>query len=247
MISRYDYDAYGNLLTAVPTVDIPYRFVGGLGVRWDVDLGLHYMRNRWYDPSLGRFLSKDPIGYAGGSNLYSYCGGDPINFSDPSGLDEEGPEDCPNEILYREMKARSDRYWQKHMSDWNKKYQQGLELAKKFVASERPDLASYYEAAASAHGEPGSFLLDLVGAQMRTSFDTSTIYVSPETMNNMFTPEFIAKNLLHEGNHIKRGFVWNTLHPFQKEAEAYKIINGEVEKQLENFADTFRKRFTKLR
>jgi hypothetical protein len=44
------------------------------------------MRNRWYDPNTGRFTQQDPIGFAGGSNLYGYTGGDPVTFSDPTGL-----------------------------------------------------------------------------------------------------------------------------------------------------------------
>ena len=48
--------------------------------------GLIYMRNRWYDPNSGRFTQQDPIGFAGGSNLYGYTGGDPVNYSDPFGL-----------------------------------------------------------------------------------------------------------------------------------------------------------------
>ena len=46
-----------------------------------------YARNRYYSPGLGRFISQDPIGFAGGLNLYAYCGNDPINFTDPLGLD----------------------------------------------------------------------------------------------------------------------------------------------------------------
>ncbi len=41
---------------------------------------------RWYDPDLGRWLSRDPIGYGGGDNLYAYCDGDPLGFADPLGL-----------------------------------------------------------------------------------------------------------------------------------------------------------------
>jgi hypothetical protein len=55
---------------------------------------LYDYRNRFYHPGLGRFLQPDPIGFAGdSSNLYRYCGGDPVNRRDPSGL-----EDFPEEI-----------------------------------------------------------------------------------------------------------------------------------------------------
>jgi RHS repeat-associated protein len=48
--------------------------------------GFTYLRNRWYDPATGRFLTQDPIGLAGGVNLYAYAGGNPVSFSDPFGL-----------------------------------------------------------------------------------------------------------------------------------------------------------------
>jgi RHS repeat-associated protein len=49
--------------------------------------GLMYRRNRYYDPQKGRFTQEDPIGLAGGLNLYGFAGGDPVNFEDPFGLD----------------------------------------------------------------------------------------------------------------------------------------------------------------
>jgi RHS repeat-associated protein len=48
--------------------------------------GQLFRRNRYYDPSTGRFTQEDPIGLAGGMNLYGYAGGDPVNHSDPFGL-----------------------------------------------------------------------------------------------------------------------------------------------------------------
>ena len=48
--------------------------------------GLYYYRARMYSPAWGRFLQPDPIGYAGGGNLYAYVGDDPLNGVDPSGL-----------------------------------------------------------------------------------------------------------------------------------------------------------------
>ena len=81
-----DIDVYGahDMLNAAPLE--PTHWLGSLiGDRRDA-AGLVYMRNRYYDPSAGRFTQEDPIGLAGGLNLYGYTGGDPVNYSDPLGL-----------------------------------------------------------------------------------------------------------------------------------------------------------------
>ncbi|HEX2076342.1 MAG TPA: RHS repeat-associated core domain-containing protein, partial [Longimicrobium sp.] len=48
--------------------------------------GLSYRRNRYYDPTSGRFTQEDPIGLAGGLNVYGFADGDPVGFGDPYGL-----------------------------------------------------------------------------------------------------------------------------------------------------------------
>jgi RHS repeat-associated protein len=54
---------------------------------WDARLGLYHVRHRVYDPVAGRWLQRDPIGYAGGNNLYGYVGNGPFTHYDPFGLD----------------------------------------------------------------------------------------------------------------------------------------------------------------
>ncbi len=56
--------------------------------------GLDYRRNRYYDARTGRFTQEDPIGLAGGLNLYGFAAGDPVNFSDPFGLCPIPPSNC---------------------------------------------------------------------------------------------------------------------------------------------------------
>ena len=62
---------------------VRYHFAGR---EYDSESGLYYMRARYYDPALGRWISEDPIGIAGGLNGYAYAGNDPVNGRDPSGL-----------------------------------------------------------------------------------------------------------------------------------------------------------------
>ena len=59
---------------------------GYAGYRYDPETGLYHAGARYYDPRLGRFIQPDPIGQAGGLNLYAYVQNDPLNATDPSGL-----------------------------------------------------------------------------------------------------------------------------------------------------------------
>ncbi|HEX6746133.1 MAG TPA: RHS repeat-associated core domain-containing protein [Longimicrobium sp.] len=64
--------------------------------------GQMYMRNRYYDPASGRFTQEDPIGLAGGLNVYGFAAGDPANYADPFGLscqDSRGRQiPCPPNV-----------------------------------------------------------------------------------------------------------------------------------------------------
>ena len=59
---------------------------GFTGQLWLPSVQLYYFKARMYSPQLGRFMQRDPLGYAAGLNLYAYAGGDPVNRTDPSGL-----------------------------------------------------------------------------------------------------------------------------------------------------------------
>lgn len=69
-----------------PMAQSPYGWFGTLINNKEDGTGTFYRRNRYVDPMTGRFTQEDPIGLAGGLNLYGFAGGDPVNFSDPFGL-----------------------------------------------------------------------------------------------------------------------------------------------------------------
>ncbi len=80
--ATYTYDPYGAASISGSTTN-SYDYTG----RESDGLGLHYYRARYYNPSTGRFISEDPIGFAGGINKYAYTGDNPISFRDPFGMD----------------------------------------------------------------------------------------------------------------------------------------------------------------
>ncbi len=86
--ASYEFDEYGQRIATSETgVSSQKTFVGGLSVQDEVaDTGLMMMGHRFYAPEHGRFLNRDPIGFAGGANLFEYSNGNPVTFADPSGL-----------------------------------------------------------------------------------------------------------------------------------------------------------------
>jgi RHS repeat-associated protein len=80
---RLEYDAWGNVLEDTNPGFQSFGYAGGL---WDGATGLVRFGARDYDPSVGRWTAKDPVGLSGGANAYEYCDGRPVERVDPSGL-----------------------------------------------------------------------------------------------------------------------------------------------------------------
>ena len=82
VVQTYSYDSFGNI-TATGNISQPFTYTGR---EYDSETGMYFYRARYYDPKVGRFVTKDPIGFAGDDvNLYNYVGANSVNRKDPSG------------------------------------------------------------------------------------------------------------------------------------------------------------------
>ncbi|MCJ7738312.1 MAG: hypothetical protein MUQ10_13540, partial [Anaerolineae bacterium] len=112
VIQRMDYDAFGNVITDTHPGFQPFGFAGGL---YDRDTNLVRFGVRDYDPEIGRWTAKDPILFEGGvPNLYEYAMSDPVNITDPAGLqnqpkqfdEKKYAEDCAKRVVKKAVKKR---------------------------------------------------------------------------------------------------------------------------------------------
>ncbi len=84
-------DAWGQgVETTLPRNIDPWGYNAKWGYYYDRETALYLCQHRMYDASAGRWLNRDPIGLAGGMNLYGYCAGGPVGAADPRGLAKAG-------------------------------------------------------------------------------------------------------------------------------------------------------------
>jgi RHS repeat-associated protein len=87
VLNHFVYDSFGSR-TAATGVEFRYGYTGR---ELDRETGLYYYRARYYEPTTGRFISEDPMGFgAGDTNLYRYVGNNATNFTDPTGMTISG-------------------------------------------------------------------------------------------------------------------------------------------------------------
>lgn len=84
VVASYTYDGYGNPISSSGAITNMYGFTGEQ--QYGEADNLVYLRARYYEASLGRFINRDPIRYGGGMNMYVYVHNNPINFVNPLGL-----------------------------------------------------------------------------------------------------------------------------------------------------------------
>jgi RHS repeat-associated protein len=129
IVEAYDTDAYGNTMiftgpgadgTWFTDDDVQSNYGANsiiyCGYRYDPESENYYVRNRYYAPILGHWLTRDPIGYRGEINLYGYVASSPVGKADPAGthLYHFGPiHYLPGHRFYRNY------YYQDFIGQWN--------------------------------------------------------------------------------------------------------------------------------
>jgi RHS repeat-associated protein len=84
VVKSYTYKSFGEIYSQAGSLVQPYTFTGR---EYDAESGLYYYRARYYDAEIGRFITKDPTGFASGDvNLYRFVFNNPVNRIDPWGL-----------------------------------------------------------------------------------------------------------------------------------------------------------------
>ncbi len=91
-----DWSSWGGAREASSALPSPFGWGGAGGMQSEGETGLIYAQQRYYSPKLGRFLSRDPLGFSGGLHPYAYCDNDPHNRTDPDGREDEpkNPDHC---------------------------------------------------------------------------------------------------------------------------------------------------------
>ena len=90
VLGTFLYPVYGNNPFQADSFDEGFGFGGQWGYYSDGDVGLILCTHRYYDPQTGRWLTRDPLGYAGGVNLYGYVKNSPVVWNDRSGCNALG-------------------------------------------------------------------------------------------------------------------------------------------------------------
>lgn len=83
VVSTYTYDPFGILMNRTGSINQPYMFSTK---EYDPETGLSYYGYRFYNPSIGKWVTRDPFGEAGGVNVYGFTLNNPVNWIDPFGL-----------------------------------------------------------------------------------------------------------------------------------------------------------------
>jgi len=191
LANTYSYDSFGKLTASTGSLVNPFQYTGR---EFDQETGFYFYRARYFDQSVGRFISGDPVGFRGQDiNLYRYVKNQPTGFVDPSGLVSIDPNFNPN-CLHSLNRALNILH---HLP-------KKCDCAFRAIGTGRSFTDLINDPGISIHSAPNDDVTatgpnGLEGA-FTTPGDTHHITLRPVTCR--FGAWMIAQNLVHEMVHI---------------------------------------------
>ncbi|MFS1511739.1 S8 family serine peptidase [Chengkuizengella sp. SCS-71B] len=195
VLKEYDYDIWGNVLTETShetkTFDNPFLYTGEI---YDEESGLIYLRARYYDPSMGRFITEDT--YEGeinnplSLNLYTYVHNNPLKYEDPSGHRIKGIDPSYFYFLYRYkswgVANIVEAYFEEDINDEEFLHLTGIE----FKEREKADSAGAisFEAGATANGAEREVAEQLA----KIGYDVMHLKEKNDGSNGTRTPDYLV-------------------------------------------------------
>ncbi|WP_049722417.1 RHS repeat domain-containing protein [Gilvimarinus polysaccharolyticus] len=206
VVKSIRYDSYGVVIEdSNPTFSIPFGFAGGL---YDADTGLVRFGFRDYDPVIGRWTARDPIGFGGGdTNLYGYVLGSPVNWVDPNGLLKRTRNLNENERNQIEKAIKKLKC---------AGYSQGSENLTRMLNNNQIGVDEN--------------LMDGLGALGEASRWFDNFNIVPELFNSE-NLEYLPQTLAHEYAHLeeRKGVPWRIIRNI---LENFRLLDPEVNADL---------------
>jgi RHS repeat-associated protein len=198
MVASYRYDPFGKTISKSGTLadDNVYRFSSK---EFHLNSGLYYFGYRFYDPSLQRWINRDPMQEAGGLNLYEFASNNPLSKSDPLGLDvyrDTHPVAFGENHSFVLLEVNCKSSWYKIAP---------------FTLRSLPNGDHYVTLGAGPSFGPGGHLIN--GVDREKDVDLSTVNYSRKIIDppGMSDDDFIAKLLNTHQRYNEKA--WYTLFP----------------------------------
>ena len=197
---NYRYDAFGNEQTPDEADINPFRYCGEY---FDSETGQVYLRNRYYAPNIGRFITEDPI--QDGLNWYVYVGNNPIMYIDPNGHDTKTLEHLINIAVQQEKYIRGVQKGQsKEQLDM---YRQSAQASREWILFESPlkNYALFHELSMEYLGNGGANnTSETVDVLYEIALLTGHVYVYEGGELDINHP--LAEQILNAGSISSLGF-----------------------------------------
>ena len=196
VLNHYAYDAFGNRTVEEETVENRFGFAGEM---MDAVTGQYYLRARFYNPVIARFLSEDRY-YGDGLNLYAYCHNNPVGYVDPSGhLCEKKQYKLEKYKEYLKQGIDKKEAYQKANYDAIKKYN-GLEAAEQYRKSHQNTNPVYEQNQKKSNGagsdskSGSSSELKVIGTYDNNNYFTRAVEFNAGSEGTGFTYKVYQRN-----------------------------------------------------